>query len=100
MIAAAVEVVPDLWESAGDCVCWLAHSGQLSNTGVNVYASWRRDQGQQVPHAYLILGSGPLSLGLSLLPEQARELAAQLVRAAELAEATQAALDEELQKEW
>lgn len=99
MIAAAVEVVPNLWESVGAWVCWIDHTGQLSDTGVNVYASWSRDRIQQMPHAHLVLGYGPLSLGLSLLPEQARELAAQLVRAAELAEATQMALDEELQKE-
>lgn len=98
MIAEAAEVVPDLWESVGDWVCWINHVGEISDTGANVYASWSRDRGHKAPHAHLSLGSGPLSIGLSLLPEQARELAAQLVRAAGLAEATQAALDEELQK--
>ena len=99
MIAAATDVVPDLWENAGDWVPWVESDGQLCRTGASVFASWRRESSKQMPHVHLAFSDGPFSLGLSLLPGQARDLAAQLVRAAELAEATQAALDAERAQE-
>lgn len=95
MIAAS-DVVPDLWENAGDWVHWVDHLDRISETGASVYACWRRKE-TRPPHIHFCLMSGPFSLGLSLLPDKARALAVQLVTAAELAEATQAALDAEHQ---
>lgn len=98
MIAEAVDLVPDLFESAGPSTSHTNNQGRREICEVSVYASWKRKHEELKPHVYVTLQQLPFSIGLNLQPEDARELAANLVRGAVLAEATQAALDEELQK--
>ena len=95
MIAAAAGPVPELFEHAGETVYTMDHGGQIGSPGFSVYANWHPDHQNGKPSVYLCTNSQHFSLGAHMTASGARDLAAYLVRAAGVVEATQMALDEE-----
>lgn len=89
MSAVAIATVPKLWESTVGDDLITEKDGQF----LNVYANWNDDRPGDVPMTYSRLSSGPFHMGLYLLPGEARKYAKALLKAADLADATQVALN-------
>jgi len=94
-VSAVVEAtVPKLWENTAEAVPSMDIDGQVGGPFFGVYASWN-GKGSDIrpPGVYVTSVAAPFYLGLYLHPDNARELAAGLLKAADLADATRAALN-------
>lgn len=87
--------VPKLWEHVGNSVPCMDHQGRIGGPHFDVYANWSPDCVTQPPNVYITSVAVPFSLCLHLHPADARELALSLLKACDLADATQVALDAE-----
>lgn len=96
MSAVVEATVPDLFQHVGSDLFAMDVDGTSDGERVSVYSSWKRDSARP-PHTYITMSSNSFSLGLHLGPDAARLLAIELLRAADLADAHQCALDAEKQ---
>ena len=93
MSGAVVEAtVLNLWESCGDWVPTTKANHENGSEYLNVYACWKSERAHEVPHVYVSMQCGSMSIGADFLPANARALAANLILGAELAEATAMAI--------
>ena len=86
--------VPDMWE-LGDGVPMTDYAGRPSPMYARVLASWSRMHGDIKPRVRVLVDFGPFNFDGAFNPRDARELAAELLRAADQAEAHRLSLSVE-----
>ncbi len=86
--------VPRLWECTTDRNIRCVNSrGESEPSGLSVYASFDADREGEVPAVYFCSYLGMVSIGIYILPSEARRFAESLMAAADLCDSTQHALN-------
>ena len=89
-------MIAPLFERSSAADIWYTNRANKKAGLISVHASWDGPYPAVLPCVHVAFGEGPFSVGLHIPPVAARNFARSLLAAADVADATEAALDAEL----